>query len=315
MTGTPISRRRLLQIGTLSLPIAALSACGKNSPSAGNTLSSEVASFDVVAGPIPRLMVGLSDKDGNVVTGGSVTFRLRSTALGVNGQWSSEVPAQYLEIPGRPTSTRTIPTIGAPSEGVGVYSTGPVTIPGPGFWEVEVDAGKLGKTTTAFLAQNRAMAASVGQQAPLTKNPTVDTPNVSPAQLDSSAAGSTALSDLPYPMLHQHEIASSIAARRSLVVAVVTPAYCTSKFCGPLRDEVAKLASRRSGVADFVHLEVFDSDRGQVSAWASEWIASKDSPNDANEPWLFLVNADGVITHRWDNVVPMAEVEAALDKL
>ncbi len=309
-----LSRRQFLILSTLSLPtLTTLAACGKANRVA---LSSEVASFDLVAGEIPRLMVGVSDKDGNVVTGGSVTFRLRSTSYGVDGTWSSEVPAQYLEIPGRPPSQRSTPTLGPPSEGVGVYSTGPVTIPAPGFWEVEVNAGKLGTTTTAFLAQETAMAASVGQRAPLTQNPTINTPGIGAAQLDSSAAGTTAaLSDLPYPILHQHEIAQSIAAGRPLVIAVVTPAYCTSKFCGPLRDEIAKLASRRSGVADFVHLEVYDNDRGQVSKWASEWIASKDSPNDANEPWLFIVNAQGVITHRWDNVVPMSEVDAALDQL
>lgn len=284
------------------------------------SLSAEVASFDISAGLIPRLMVGLNDIEGNVLTGGSVMFRLKLVALpgGVptdDPQWSTAVPATYLPIPGRPISAKTKATLGPPSDGVGVYTTGPVTIPSAGFWEVEIDAGRLGVATSGFEAFEKPKAVSVGRKAPLTKNPTLKTLGVTPGQLDSSVEGETDLSTLPYPTLHQHQIAESIANRRPVVVVVVTPAYCMSKFCGPLRDEVAKLAVTRSKDADFVHLEVYADKRLRISPFASEWIASIEDPNDANEPWLFVIDKSGNVSHRWDNVVPLAELKAAIDEI
>jgi hypothetical protein len=321
------SRREFLGASVLlGTAASALSSCGlvgeTETPSmeSATALSAEVASFDISAGLIPRLMVGLNDVEGNVLTGGTVSFRLRLVGLAggepaESSQWSSAVPATYLPIPGRPASTSTKVALGPPSDGVGVYSTGPVTIPAAGFWEVEINAGRLGIALSGFEAFEKPKAVSVGQKAPVTKNPTVRTSGVTPGQLDSSVEGEADLDTLPYPELHQHQIAESIAKGRPVVVVVVTPAYCMSKFCGPLRDEVAKLAVGRSADADFIHLEVYADERRKISPYASEWIASKEDPNDANEPWLFLIDKSGTVSHRWDNVVSMTELNAALDQL
>ncbi len=308
----PITRRTFLATSAGLV----LASCTSGSPrpqaqSSTGGLTAEVASFDVVAGPISRLMVGVSDIDGQVLTGGAVEFRLRP-ANEDGAAWSSAVPATYLPIPGRPLSAKNAPSLGPPSDGVGVYSTGEVTIPSAGFWEVEINAGAAGTTVTAFEAMEMPRAVAVGQAAPATRNPTVNTTGVTPGELDSSVAGETSLDSLPYPQLHQIEIASALSNQRRIVVVVATPAYCTSKFCGPLVDEVAKLSTKYAKGADFVHLEVYADEQRRVSKFASEWIASTGDPNDGNEPWLFLVERDGRVAARFDNVVPIEAVEAFL---
>jgi peroxiredoxin len=45
---------------------------------------------------------------------------------------------------------------------------------------------------------------------------------------------------------------------------------------------------------------------------AKDWIARGD---DINEPWVFLIGADGKIAARWDNVATRVEIEPLLQKL
>jgi hypothetical protein len=285
-------------------------ACGGSSSS--TALQAETASFDVAAGEVARLMVGVSDIEGNSLTGGTVFFRIRP----VDGEWSSPVPARSLGVPGRPNPSGDEPRLTAPSEAVGVYATEKVTIPAAGFWEVEVDAGKLGKAITAFEAHDRAQAVAVGQPAPKTKNPTVNTPGIKPSQLDSLALDATDLAALRHPELYQVEIAAALQQRRPLAIVVATPAFCTSQFCGPLVDEFAKLRTDYPNVA-FVHLEVFpDGFDKPVSVSAAQWIAEGGTPaGEGNEPWVFVVDSSGTVTQRWDNVIETDKLRAELQRL
>jgi hypothetical protein len=278
-------------------------------------LFAETASFDLSAGEIQRLMVGVSDKEGNSVTGGEVTFRLRRADQD-NAPWSSAVPAKSIPIPGRPFTVGEEPSLTKPAEAVGVYATGPVTIPEPGYWEVEVDAGSLGTAVTAFEAFDKPRAVAVGSRAPLTQNPTTATPGIKPAQLNSLALDATSMTGLPHPELHRTEIAKAIEEGRPLVVIVATPAYCQSQFCGPLVDTIASRMSTIDGV-DAVLLEVYpDGYDKAVSPHAAQWISEGGTANGrGNEPWVFTVDRQGVISGRWDNVVDLAAFEDELQRL
>jgi hypothetical protein len=302
--------RRSLLVGALAISTLGITACSDTPEVA---LQAETASFDIVAGEIPRLMVGVSDKDGNSLTGGTVQFRLRSAD---GGDWSTPVPAESIGVPGRPAPPTGEPQLRPPSEAVGVYSTGPVTIPGPGFWEIEIDAGKLGKAMTAFTAYEAPQAVGVGSMAPKSTNPTVRTPGIKPAQLDSLTLDATSLTALTHPELHQAVIADSIAAKRPIAIVVATPAYCSSRFCGPLVDEFAKVAPNFPEV-DFVHLEVFpDGYEKPVSVHAAQWIAAGGVPSgQGNEPWVFVVDRNGAVAARFDNVVELAVLREELAKV
>jgi hypothetical protein len=86
-----------------------------------------------------------------------------------------------------------------------------------------------------------------------------------------------------------------------------------SRFCGPLTETIATTATQFSDRADFVHLEVWENfDEQQLNAAAAEWIQTEDG---GNEPWVFLVDEDGRIAARWDNVLDLTALEKELDAM
>ncbi len=98
------------------------------------------------------------------------------------------------------------------------------------------------------------------------------------------------------------------------MVVVSTPVYCVSRFCGPITDTVQELAQEYGEQMDFVHLEVWaDFENRVVSPSAAEWILRGNG--DGNEPWVFVVDADGVITHRFDNVANQTVLDAAIQEV
>ncbi len=309
---TAIARRRRL-LGAGALLALVLPACSDSARAP--QLFAETASFDLVAGENPRLMVGVSDKEGNSLTGGQVSFRLRR-ADQENAAWSSPVPAVSLAIPGRPFQTTAAPSLTAPSVAVGVYQAETVTIPAPGYWEIQIDAGKLGTAVTAFEAFAHHRAVAVGTPAPRSENPTMTTPGIVPSQLDSLALDAKSMTQLPHPELHRTEIARAIAQHQPLVVVVATPAFCQSLFCGPLVDTVASLMSTAADV-ETVILEVFPNGYDKpVSEYAAQWIAAGGVPGgDGNEPWVFTVDASGTVTARWDNVVDLEALRAEVVRI
>ena len=161
---------------------------------------------------------------------------------------------------------------------------------------------------TALQVLDSRRVVDVGQAAPKTDNPVIGTPGVEAEALDSLGEP---FFDAP---LHRVVIADALAAKRPLVVVVSTPAFCQSRFCGPITTSINDLAAgataRKSATA-FVHLEVW-SDYGaqKVSPYALQWIAPDNG--DANEPWVFFVGRDGKVTERFDNVATPAELRAAL---
>jgi hypothetical protein len=309
----------VIQVGirtfTSALIISGLlvSGCSGSTTQPKDGLSAETASFDLVAGKNSRLMVGVSDIEGNVLTGGTVQFRIRPAG---SDNWSTSVPATYLSVPGRPASTADKPSLTSPSEAVGVYGTGPITIPTDGFWEVEINAGKLGMAMTAFQALPQPNVVAVGTGAPASENPTVSTSGITASQLDSAAVDAKDLNTLADTNLHTVQIAKSLADHRPLLVVVATPGFCTSKFCGPLVDELSTLQPRYLNV-DFVHLEVYPEGYDKpVSPLANQWIkAGSSKTEEGNEPWVFVIDGSGTITQRWDNVVDMTALKQELSRL
>ena len=92
-----------------------------------------------------------------------------------------------------------------------------------------------------------------------------------------------------------------------------TPVYCTSRFCGPVTDMVQELARAYADRASFVHVEIWqDFEKQVLTKAAAEWLLRN---NDLNEPWVFVIGADGRITARFDNVVTRDEVEPLLRAL
>lgn len=304
--------------------VVALAECGSGSGGASSSASASasstnghlvvaVASFDVhVSGP-RRFLVGLFRADQTGIAYGAVHERFTYLGNGTPGTPGPSLTGTFLAVPGtasahHPTGPAALPA----SKGRGVYAT-TVAFDRAGHWRVDVQAtvdGKSERGSTVFDVAPKPAVPDVGQAAPASDNATLSTPGVPPAAIDSRAAEGP----IPDPELHRSSIAQALAAHRPAVVVFATPVYCTSRFCGPITDLVQQLADQYADRATFVHVEIWRDFQNQtLNPAAQQWLVA--GGGGGNEPWVFVIGADGKIVARFDNVATRGELEPILQAL
>jgi hypothetical protein len=315
--GWPVRcRGALVAVAVLASACARSPGNGDGTPSLGQELSAQVASYELVADQENRLIVGLLTRQNRVVVGGEVEFRF--TFIGDEATPATEsagaARAGFLPIPGQEGTTfPEQPAIVSPSEARGVYRAEAVRFARPGFYRVEVRAdlggGDVRTATTVFEVVSEPVYPAPGDRALRTENLTIDSD--APREAVDSRAGIEG--KVPDPELHRTTIGEAIRAGRPALVVFSTPVYCISQFCGPVTEMVAGLVNDYRGVAEFIHVEIWRSfqDR-KVNRAAADWLLRE---GDLTEPWVFLIGADGRILARWDNVVTREEVEPWLERL
>ncbi len=306
--GAKLRWRLALPAGALTAVI--LSACGgpvggvDASPSPAPSvppLQSVVASAAsgtcapcVVKGPNRRLSVGILDATGNPV-GGGVSVKVQV----------------YLLPAGNAQPTAIGPVMDAPYEGgllqnKGVYVVHQ-TFENAGFYNVVVRAvkGSLSTTTTAaFQVIDSDPGIAVGSPAPRSQNPTA-------SQVSNIREIDT---NVPPDDMHYTSIAAAIASHHPVVIYFGAPGFCRSKNCGPESDVVKSLepAYRPKGV-DFVHIETYkggtpdntDLSKATTSPTFDEWKLDSD-------PWVFVVDKNGLVAAKFDGPSSPDEIEAVL---
>jgi hypothetical protein len=282
-------------------------------------LFAETASFETIVKRPQRVMVGITTRDGRILHGGQVRFTF--TPVDENDKTPAfSVDAPFLAVP-RSATPPAEATIGNASDGIGVYAAEPVTFPTAGFWTVTIDVplAKKQQLETAVEVLKGPKVPAPGEPAPRTENPTKPSAD-RPLEAIDSRSGPAGLAELADPILHRESVADILAGNRPCVVIVSTPAFCVSKFCGPLTDIVAEIAdeyakgSPAEANVGFVHLEVWRSfEKNEVNRFAADWILRRGA--GGNEPWIFLIGADGIISQRWDNLVGEAELRAGIATL
>lgn len=301
-------------------------ACGSNGNGSGqdatsaptanaSDMAASIASFDIATGEDQRLLVGLFTSDRTPIVGGEVEVSvgfLGDAEAGESVALSEPTTATFLPVPGKEPEVGDAPAR-LEGEGIGVYGT-TVDLDQAGNWGAQVSLELDGETHTVqavFPVGEDHRVPVVGDPAPQTDTPTIDD-DVEPAVLDSRAQGEDG--EVPDPELHDASIAEVLDAGRPMVVVISTPVYCVSQFCGPITDTIAELEDEYGDRAEFVHLEVWqDFDAEQLNPAVEEWIF--DPETGGNEPWVFLVGADGTIEVRWDNVLDEQELVTMLDEL
>lgn len=291
-------------------------------PSPSQQLVAAVASFDVSPERTERFIVGLFASDRGDVALGEVqlSFAHMGAATGDTEPSAALVApaptsATFLPIPGSEQVTGDQPTFDPPDGARGVYATTPIRFAAPGVWKVTVDAnidGQVFTTSTLFEVYATSVVPGPGDPAPRTVQPPPGDASVAPESIDSRLGFGEALPD---PGLHMTTIADALDAGRPVMVTVTTPVFCVSRFCGPITDELARLAAEYGHRVEFVHLEVWkDFEAGVLNQAAADWVAPQGTER-ASEPWVFLVDSTGTITSRWDNVASVQELTAALNEI
>lgn len=142
-------------------------------------------------------------------------------------------------------------------------------------------------------AKATSAAPSVGDRAIPSDNPT----------LDDAQAEKITTAKPPDKELLRSSIKEAMAAQVPLVVVFATPAYCTSRTCGPTVEIVDEVRRRVSPTKTrFIHVEVYednDPTKG-VNRFMTEWRLP-------SEPWIFVVNSTGVIRERFEGSASVEE--------
>ena len=283
---------------------ACASGAQQAAPPTGSGVSAKVASFELVALRPQRFQVGLVDDHNRLVlSGGTVSLALRppDRQTGLSTDRSIVVAAKFVPLAGQTTPAPDQPTFIANSSGV--YRTDPLILTDAGFWQVEVTAATVTGTkraTASFEVQATSVLPRPGDPAPDTDNPLPGATGVTLAAIDSRADEQS--TTVPDPELHAITIAGALRARRPLIVVVSTPTFCESRFCGPITESVAALARANRADLAFVHLEVWrDYNASELNPAAQQWI-DPNRTHEGNEPWVFVVNRNGIIVDRFDNV-------------
>ena len=290
-----------------------------SSPASATNIPAQVAlaNYEVIAGESGRFLAGLILSDNRLVAYGTVQMRfVRLDAAGqLVGQPSDPVVGTYLPVPGtEPGDPSGDAQAIAPSVVRGVYEVEGATFQEAGEWAVDVaarvkDVGVV-QGSARFTVLQEPVAPGVGQEAPPSDNAVIGD-DVPASELDSRA---TRQNDIPDPALHQRSIADAIERGEPSVIVFSTPVYCVSRFCGPVTDLIEDLERSYGDDAAFIHVEIWrDFEANEANPTAIEWLA--DPTGGITEPWLFLVDGDGTVVDRWDNLFVQDEVEDGLADL
>jgi hypothetical protein len=286
---------------------ASSAMAGELSPTAAGTLQPMITTSELVVGR-NRFAFGLL-KDGSLLAGGDVALRVYDIRE-QDARLVAVTPAVYhpLELIDRgrrihvhPDGTRHAHDTATDVRGIYVAQ---LTLERPGPWGLEVVVRQpSGGVETARLSVDAlpvARSPMPGTPAPRSHNLVAgDVSDL--AQIDSS--------ELPDPRLHQTRIADAIRRRQPQVIVFATPKYCTSRVCGPVLDVVRTLIPLYGARVAFVHQEIWQpGGMERVSPTVTEW-------NLRSEPWIFVVDGDGVVRARFEGLTTRAELEAALRQM
>lgn len=198
-----------------------------------------------------------------------------------------------------------------------------------GLYRAAVDFPKAGRWGTLFEATfpdgrkeavraDYEVAASGTTPALGAKVPSVDTPTL--ADVGGNVKALTT-DKAPVNRLYETSIADALAAAKPFVVSFATPAFCQTRTCGPTLD-IVKTAAAKFPELTFINVEPYKmaftdgSLQPELSAdnqlQASAWT---DAFGLTTEPYTLLIKGDGTVAAKFEGVMGVDELEAALDAL
>ena len=182
------------------------------------------------------------------------------------------------------------------------------TLPEPGIYDLAI---VIGAATASVPIQifdpAETSVPQIGDPFPAVTTPTVDRPGI----VDRLCTRFEPCS------LHRLDGADLVGAGRPLALLVATPAFCSTAYCGPVLDTLIEATAERTDL-DAIHVEVYANTAevgGNYLDPAIRLVPTVEELGLTFEPSLFLVDGDGVLVDRIDNVFDRSELDEALADL
>ena len=302
------NRARRLAVTLTVAGIAVAGGCATPSGPAGplatitpvdqseRALSPVIANSELVVGD-NRFLFGLLDAQNRLVDDAEVALTLFYLGDDPDApEERSQVSARLLEV-GLEDLDETL------NEPVPSLYVAMATFDRPGRWGVELRAERLGEQLDlrlAFEVVEESVAPNVGDAAPASQSRTY---------FEGTELSQITSDPHPDPDLYQITIAEAIASGRPTVISFSTPAFCTSRTCGPALEVVKAAKDRFGGEAHFIHVEIYeDFSTLTVDPTVLDWRLP-------SEPWTFVVDGKGTISARFEGLVGLSELEAAIQEV
>lgn len=216
--------------------------------------------------------------------------------------------------PATPVLTGTATFIWAIEPTVGVYVFD-ADFPTAGTWgaEFRTAVGDAAAETIrlGFDVQPESAVVAVGDPAPA-----VDTPTLADVDGDVTRISTD---DEAVEAFYETSVADALAAKKPFVLVFATPKFCETAQCGPTLDRVKPIAAANPDVT-FINVEPYQLEvvDGQLQP-----VLSGDPPGLTPtaatstwrllaEPWVFVVDSNGIVTASFMLIFSDEELEAAV---
>ena len=252
-----------------------------------------------------RVVVALTD-EGALLAGADVSAHLyrlsddpeeRPEAASAEGEMV--LSARSLEGTGASESVGSLPTVYVAT----------IEFDASGWWglslDVDHDDERSEGVLVRFWVREETSEPGIGEPAPRSVQQTLrDVDDIT--EIDSTRP--------PNPEFHELTIAEALDTGKPVVVAFVTPAFCQTRFCGPVMESVIlPIAERYGDRIEVVHVEPIDLPNARVGRL--EPVPTVQEWGLLQEPFVFVVAPDGTIAAKFEGIMEAEEVADALDAL
>lgn len=241
-----------------------------------------------------RFAVGLFDQSGNVINDAEVNFDYYDLT-------NPQAPVLESSATASPVST---------PDGAMTIFVHDRKFPRAGQWGAEVKAHFPDGSTAAKRIGFKVLADSPTLR-PGARVPAVDTPTA--AEVGNDLTRLTSAPD-PNPAFYALSLPEALANGKPTVLLLATPAFCQTRFCGPAYEITSKLQQRFGDAANFIHVEIYT---GLPNPAANNWELAPvmTAFGLTTEPWLYLIDADGVVSYRAESMFTVEEIANHLQPL
>ena len=233
--------------------------------------------------------------------GGESTDLPRKVATALDQPAIGPFPAAVASLETEP-AFRAQTTSNDPDSALAVYTTS-IDFPSAGEWRVAALIKGTDSYTATLLPSavvgQFSQVPKVGEKAPLIHTPT----------REDVADISEITTRIPPDTQNEVDFAD-VLGKEPVVLLFATPQFCQSRVCGPVVDVAEQVKQSYGDKAAFIHMEIYnDNDpskgvRPQVRAF-----------NLPSEPWLFVIDRNGVVRTAIEGAFGVEELEAAVQEV
>lgn len=249
-----------------------------------------------------RMLFNVLDKQNQSVASADRPLSLRFFHLeSSRTQSTAETAATYTPtIPGRPGLYRAMVAFDRAGEwGVEATATGP---------DGSKSAGRF-----VFPVRETSSTPLIGAQAPASGTPTAST---------AQEIAEISTDDDPDSDFYRQSVADALAAHQPFLVIFATPAFCASATCAPTLDTVKSIAPEYKKRMAFIHVEPYELESvdGHLQPVLSPDNLPISVPSTVEwglptEPYLFVVDAEGKVSAKFEGIAAPDELRAAFEQV